>query len=67
MSSLRHLPSPDGFDHDGMPWWRLCSGERIYGIDGSVYGPSLERPVDLVEQDSMAYLAACAYARGSRT
>lgn len=62
---IQQLPRPDGTDGDGRPWWRLCSGARVYASPGFVFTPDTAdfTPVDVVEQDALAALAAAAWAR----
>jgi hypothetical protein len=62
-SILDALPEPDGQRVDETPWWRLSSGEHVYAANGTVYGPFDCRPLDHLEQDALAVLAAVAYAR----
>lgn len=69
MIPLEDLPTPDGTDPDGRPWWRLCSGERVYAVDGHVFMPDVADLVEpgRVECDALAVLAACAWARIPQT
>lgn len=57
------LPGPSGYDEDGTPFWRLADGERVYAIAGAVYTPAGSPPLDVVEGDALAHLAAVERAR----
>lgn len=52
------LPGPDGYDLDGVPWWRLTSGERVYVLNGLVYGPGEDTHPSEILYDALIYLAA---------
>lgn len=61
---MTELPGPSGIDPDGTPWWRLSTGERVYALRDGVYTPAGAEPLDVVEGDALAHLAAVQYARG---
>lgn len=65
-SSPIALPAPSGHDPDGMPYWRLSDGQRVYAMPGSVYSPSLGSELENIEADALAHLAAAGYARETR-
>jgi hypothetical protein len=57
------LPAPDGVDvHGVVAHWRVSSGEWLFAQPGHVFG-ALSLSLDQIEQDALAALAACAWAR----
>ena len=59
------LPEPAGYDPDGVGWWRLSNGERVYVLSGAIYSHLGAENTDCVEYDALVWLAAVAHARGA--
>lgn len=59
------LPAPDGFEFCGAEaWWRMSTGALMFVRNGLVYSSVYDpRSVDALQQDALAVLAACAWAR----
>lgn len=60
------LPEPTATDLDGLPFWQLSDGQRVYAKpdSGDVYTPSGTESLEVIEWDALVMLAAVAWARG---
>lgn len=59
------LPAPDG-RRGSTARWRLSVGGRVYASPGGIYRDG-DTDLDAIEADALAVLAACAWARASKT
>jgi hypothetical protein len=67
VSAEVELPEPAGYDPDGVGWWRLSNGERVYVLSGAIYSHLGAENTDCVEYDALVWLAAVAAARRAVT